>query len=121
MTETTNLNLEIYEESDTASGQKTTRQWFESVNDNFEKIDAAFGNLTPEQYTSVQALPEASETEYNKHLIYNYQNALYFIVLSNNVYSYVQVGKTYTAGNGIAIAADGTISLDIASGDSEAF
>lgn len=124
---TSNIGIHIYTDQEFAQAFQTVRQWREQLSGNsatsdFYLIDQAIGALQQRKTINVvNSLPTANQTEYEKHLIYNYQNSLYFIIFDNNEYSFIQVGKTYSAGNGIAISAAGVISLDIPVGDSEAF
>ena len=124
---TPNIGIHIYTDQEFAQAFSTVRQWREQLSGNsatsdFYLIDQAIGALQQKKTINmVNSLPTANQTEYEKHLIYSYQNSLYFIIYDNSEYSLVQVGKTYSAGNGIAISAAGVISLDIPVGDSEAF
>lgn len=124
---TPNIGLHVYTDAELEAAFNTVRQWRSQMSGNsnssdFYKIDQAIGELQNKKTIEVvQTLPTASQTEYNKHLLYSYQNVLYFMIYDDGTYSYVQVGKTYTAGNGISISNAGVISLDIPVGDSEAF
>ena len=124
---TPNIGLHVYTDAELEAAFNTVRQWRSQMSGNssssdFYKIDQAIGELQNKKTIEVvQTLPTASQTEYDKHLLYSYQNVLYFMIYDDSTYSYVQVGKTYTAGNGIAISNAGVISLDIPVGDSEAF
>lgn len=127
MAVTTNIGLHIYTDAELESAFQTVRQWRNQLCGNTTSsdlylIDQAIGALQQKKTINVvNSLPTANQTEYEKHLVYSYQNSLYFIIYDNSEYSLVQVGKTYSAGNGIAISAAGVISLDIPVGDSEAF
>ena len=127
MTLTPNIGLHIYTDQELEAAFSTVRQWRNQLSGNNNSsdlylIDQAIGELQQKKtINTVNSLPTANQTEYEKHLIYSYQNSLYFIVSDGNEYSLIQVGKTYSAGNGIAISASGVISLDIPVGDSEAF
>lgn len=130
MAVTTNIGLHVYTDAELETAFQTVRQWRAQLQGNnsgndksdFQKIDEAIGALQQKKTINVvNSLPTANQTEYEKHLVYSYQNSLYFIIYDNSEYSLVQVGKTYSAGNGIAISAAGVISLDIPVGDSEAF
>ena len=124
---TPNIGLHIYTDQELEAAFSTVRQWRNKLSGNNNSsdlylIDQAIGELQQKKtINTVNSLPTANQTEYEKHLIYSYQNSLYFIVFDGNEYSLIQVGKTYSAGNGIAISASGVISLDIPVGDSEAF
>ena len=124
---TPNIGLHIYTDQELEAAFSTVRQWRNQLSGNNNSsdlylIDQAIGELQQKKtINTVNSLPTANQTEYEKHLIYSYQNSLYFIVFDGNEYSLIQVGKTYSAGNGIAISASGVISLDIPVGDSEAF
>lgn len=124
---TPNIGLHIYTDQELEAAFSTVRQWRNQLSGNNNSsdlylIDQAIGELQQKKtINTVNSLPTANQTEYEKHLIYSYQNSLYFIVSDGNEYSLIQVGKTYSAGNGIAISASGVISLDIPVGDSEAF
>lgn len=120
MAVTTNIGLHIYTDAELESAFQTVRQWRAQLQGNnsgndksdFQKIDEAIGALQAEKtVTSVNSLPTADATEYAKHLLYDYNGSLYFIVYSNSEYSYIQAGKTYTAGDGIAISQAGVISV----------
>lgn len=124
---TPNIGLHVYTDAELEAAFNTVRQWRNQLSGNNNSsdlylIDQAIGELQQKKtINTVNSLPTANQTEYEKHLIYSYQNSLYFIVFDGNEYSLIQVGKTYSAGNGIAISASGVISLDIPVGDSEAF
>lgn len=124
---TPNIGLHIYTDQELEAAFSTVRQWRNQLSGNNNSsdlylIDQAIGELQQKKtINTVNSLPTANQTEYEKHLIYSYQNSLYFIVFDGDEYSLIQVGKTYSAGNGIAISASGVISLDIPVGDSEAF
>jgi hypothetical protein len=127
MAVTSNIGLHIYTDQELEAAFSTVRQWRNQLSGNNNSsdlylIDQAIGELQQKKtINTVNLLPTANQNEYEKHLIYSYQNSLYFIVSDGNEYSLIQVGKTYSAGNGIAISASGVISLDIPVGDSEAF
>lgn len=114
---TSNIGIHIYTDQEFAQAFQTVRQWREQLSGNsatsdFYLIDQAIGELQQRKTINVvNSLPTANQTEYAKHLIYSYQNSLYFIIYDNNEYSLVQVGKTYSAGNGIAISAAGVVSV----------
>ena len=127
MAVTTNIGLHIYTDQELEAAFNTVREWRNQLCGNTTSsdlylIDQAIGALQQKKTINVvNSLPTANQTEYEKHLVYSYQNSLYFIIYDNSEYSLVQVGKTYSAGNGIAISTAGVISLDIPVGDSEAF
>lgn len=120
MAVTTNLGLHIYTDVELEAAFQTVRQWRNQLQGNnsgndksdFQKIDEAIGALQAEKtVTVVNSLPTANATEYAKHLLYDYNNALYFIIYSDSTYSYVQVGKDYTAGANITISNAGVVSV----------
>ena len=88
MASTPNLGLEIIDLTSTPN--KTVQDWKESLDGNMTIIDTAFGNLSPEQITVVNSLPTADATEYEKHLLYCYQNDLYYITF--DVTNYTMTG-----------------------------
>ena len=119
MAVTTNLGLHIYTDAELEAAFSTVRQWrtqFQGNNSSsdksdIQKIDEAIGALQAEKtVTTVNSLPTANATEYAKHLLYDYNDSLYFIVEDSGAYSYIQAGKVYTAGSNISIAND-TISV----------
>lgn len=116
---TPNIGLHIYTDQELEAAFSTVRQWrtqFQGNNSSsnksdIQKIDEAIGALQAEKtVTTVNSLPTANATEYVKHLLYDYNDSLYFIVENDGTYSYVQAGKVYTAGSNISIAND-TISV----------
>ena len=120
MSVTSNLGLHVYTDAELQQAFQTVRQWRTQLQGNnsagsesdFQIIDQAIGELQAKKTIEVvQALPTADATEYAKHLLYNYNGVLYFMIYSNSEYSYIQVGKTYTAGTGIAISQAGVVSV----------
>ena len=127
MAVTTNIGLHIYTDQELEAAFNTVREWRNQLCGNTTSsglylIDQAIGALQQKKTINVvNSLPTANQTEYEKHLVYSYQNSLYFIIYDNSEYSLEKIRKTYSAGNGIAISTAGVISLDIPVGDSEAF
>lgn len=112
MAVTTNIGLHIYTDNELESTFESVRQWRNQIQGNnsssnksdMQKIDEAIGDLQAKKtVNTVNSLPTADATEYAKHLLYDYNNSLYFIIYSNSEYSYVQVGKDYTSGTNINI------------------
>lgn len=114
---TSNIGIHIYTDQEFAQAFQTVRQWREQLSGNsatsdFYLIDQAIGELQQRKTINVvNSLPTANQTEYAKHLLYNYNGVLYFMIYSNSEYSYIQIGKTYTAGTGIAISQAGVVSV----------
>ena len=113
MAVTTNIGLHIYTDAELESAFSTVRQWRNQLQGNnsgndksdFQKIDEAIGDLQAKKTLEpVNSLPTADSTEYAKHLLYSYNGALYFIVYNGTNYEFLEVGKSYTAGNGISIS-----------------
>lgn len=99
---TPNIGLHVYSDAELEQAFSTVRQWrlsFQGNNDSgsesdLQIIDAAIGELMVKKTISVvSSLPTPSQTEYDKHLLYSYNNKLYFMIFSQDVYSIIQVGK----------------------------
>lgn len=108
MSATTNYGLNIYTDAE-MENLGTVRTWRSKMDgtgsdSNMVKIDAALKSIADSvknPVTNVNALPTANQAEFDKHLLYLYNDSLYYIQYANNTYSYVEVGVDFITTNEI--------------------